>query len=292
MLASPIELGQVTIHRVVEQQMPFFEAVKFFPTLTQEMLEENRSWLQPTFLEPGTDKVIFCFQSYVVRTPHHNIIVDTCVGNDKPRPTRGEWHLMKSDAYEKGLAAAGLGFGDIDFVMCTHLHPDHVGWNTRLDNGRWVPTFSKARYLFAERELAHWTEKEKEDPAALPWITDSVLPIVAARRAHVVRSDHELNDLVRLVPTPGHTIDHFSVHVGGSGRDAFLTGDMIHSPLQARYPELGMRVDFDFKQGGETRRRIFERFCDTSTLICTAHFPSPSTGRVARWGDGFKFVAA
>ena len=107
MLASPIELGQVTIHRVVEQQMPFLEAVKFFPTLTQEMLEENRSWLQPTFLEPGTDKVIFCFQSYVVRTPHHNIIVDTCVGNDKPRPTRGEWHLMKSDVSEKGLAVWG-----------------------------------------------------------------------------------------------------------------------------------------------------------------------------------------
>jgi glyoxylase-like metal-dependent hydrolase (beta-lactamase superfamily II) len=291
-MISPIDLGQITIHRIVEQQTPFFEAVKFFPTLTLERLEENRSWLQPTFLEPGTDKVIFCFQSYVVKTPHHNIMVDTCVGNDKPRPTRAEWHLMKGDVYEKGLAAAGLGFGDIDVVMCTHLHPDHVGWNTRLDNGRWVPTFPKARYLFAERELAHWTEKEKEDPAKLPWITDSVLPIVAARRADLVASDHELDDLVRLVPTPGHTIDHFSVHVGRSGRDAFLTGDMIHSPLQARYPELGMRADFDFNQGGETRRRIFERFCDTSTLMCTAHFPSPSTGRLTRWRDGFKLVAA
>jgi glyoxylase-like metal-dependent hydrolase (beta-lactamase superfamily II) len=291
-MASAINLGPITVHRVVEQQMPFFEARQFFPTLSQDLLDENRSWLQPTFLEPATDKVILCFQSYIVRTPHHNILVDTCVGNDKPRPMRPQWDRMQSDVYEKGLAAAGLGFGDIDFVMCTHLHPDHVGWNTRLDNGRWVPTFSKARYLFAERELAHWTQKEKEDPASLPWITDSVLPIVAAKRADVVSSDHVLDDLVQLVPSPGHTIDHFSVHVGKSGQDAFLTGDMIHSPLQARYPDLGMRADFDSRQAGESRRRLFERFCDTPTLICTAHFPSPSTGRLTRWGDGYKFTYA
>jgi glyoxylase-like metal-dependent hydrolase (beta-lactamase superfamily II) len=289
-MASPIKLGSITIHRVVEQQMPFFEALKFFPSLTQELLDENRSWLQPTFLEPGTDKVILCFQSYIVRTPQHNILIDTCIGNDKQRPARPSWHLQKSDVYEKGLAAAGLAFKDIDFVMCTHLHPDHVGWNTRLDNGRWVPTFPKARYLFAERELAHWTQKEKEDPEAQPWITDSVLPIVAAKRADVVKSDHMLNDLVQLVSSPGHTIDHFSVHVGKSGQDAFITGDMIHSPLQARYPELGMRADFDSKQAGETRRRLFGRFCDTATLVCTAHFPPPSTGRIKRWGDGFEFV--
>ena len=256
------------------------------------MLEENRSWLQPTYLDPATGKIVLCFQSYVVKTPQHNILVDTCIGNDKPRPMRPNWHQMKSDRFEKGLTAIGLGFGDIDFVMCTHLHIDHVGWNTRLDNGRWVPTFPKARYLFADRELAFWTQKEKGDPASWPWITDSVLPIVAAKRADVVKSDHTLNELVQLIPTPGHTIDHFSVHVGKSGQDAFLTGDMIHSPLQARYPDLGMRADYDFKQAGESRRKIFGRFCDTSTLMCTAHFPSPSTGRLARWGDGFKLVAA
>ena len=110
---------------------------------------------------------MLCFQSHVVKTPHHNILVDTCIGNDKPRPARPVWHQMKSDRFEKGLAAIGLGFGDIDYVMCTHLHIDHVGWNTRLDNGRWVPTFPKARYLFAERELAFWTQKEKEEPAEL-----------------------------------------------------------------------------------------------------------------------------
>ena len=228
---------------------------------------------------------MLCVQSYLVRTPHHTILVDSCVGNHKPRPTRPFWDMLSSDRYEKNLAATGIGVGDIDYVMCTHLHVDHVGWNTRLENGRWVPTFPKAKYLFADRELAHWTAKEKEDPANHPWITNSVLPIVHAKRAEVVKSDHALNELVQLIPTPGHTIDHFSVHVGKPGQDALITGDMIHSPIQARYPELGMRVDYDSKQAGVSRRKVFERFCDSSTLMCMAHFPSPSIGRMSRWGE-------
>jgi glyoxylase-like metal-dependent hydrolase (beta-lactamase superfamily II) len=291
-MTSQIKIGNLTIHQVVESQAPIFPARDFFPSLTKEQLEENRAWLEPTFLDPATGKVVLCFQSYIVKTPHHNILVDTCFGNHKPRPMRPDWNMMNSDRFEKGLAAAGLGVGDIDYVMCTHLHVDHVGWNTRLENGRWVPTFPKAKYLFADRELAFWTQQHEKDPASLPWITDSVLPIVAAKRVEIVKSDHALGDLVKLIPTPGHTIDHYSVHVGKPGADALLTGDMIHSPLQGRYPDLGMRADYDSKQAGESRRKVFGRFCDTSTLMCTAHFPSPSTGRIARWGVGFKFVSS
>jgi glyoxylase-like metal-dependent hydrolase (beta-lactamase superfamily II) len=286
-MTTTIALGDISIHRVVEQQGPIFQALEFFPTLTPELLEESRAWLQPTYLD-ASGKLILCVQSYIVRTPHHNILIDACVGNHKPRPNRPAWHMLASDQYERSLAATGLGVGDIDYVMCTHLHVDHVGWNTRLDNGRWVPTFPNAKYLFADRELAFWSEKEKTDPAAHPWITDSVLPIVAANRAEVMRSDHELNELVRLMPTPGHTIDHFSVHVGRAGQDALIAGDMLHSPLQARYPEMGMRADYDSALSGRTRRRVLERFCDSPTLLCTVHFPSPSAGRITRWEDGFK----
>jgi glyoxylase-like metal-dependent hydrolase (beta-lactamase superfamily II) len=175
--------------------------------------------------------------------------------------------------------------------MCTHLHVDHVGWNTRLENGRWVPTFPKAKYVMADRELAHWTQKEKDDPASVPWITDSVLPIVEAKRAQIVRSDFALNESVEFVPTPGHSIDHYSVLVGRPGQDALITGDMIHSPLQGKYPELGMRADYDSRQAGQTRRKVFERFCDSPTVMCVTHFPTPSTGRLQRWGDGYKFVS-
>jgi glyoxylase-like metal-dependent hydrolase (beta-lactamase superfamily II) len=290
-MTTEIQLGDITVNRIVEQEQPVFQALEFFPTLTPALLEENLPWLAPKYIEPATGRLVLCIQSYLVRTRHHTILVDSCVGNHKPRPARPMWNMLSSDRYEKNLAATGVGLGDIDYVMCTHLHVDHVGWNTRLENGRWVPTFPKAKYLFADRELEHWTAKEKEDPSNHPWIADSVLPIVAAGRAETVQSDHRLNELVELVPTPGHTIDHFSVHVGKSGRDALITGDMIHSPLQARYPELGMRADYDSRQGGVSRRKVFERFCDTPTLMCMAHFPSPSVGRITRWGEGFKFVS-
>jgi hypothetical protein len=184
-----IQIGSITIQRAVEQEAPFFDALQFFPTLSKELLAENRGWLRPTYLD-AEDKLILCIQSYVVQTPDRNILIDTCVGNHKPRPTRAFWHMLDSDRYEKNLAACGLAAGDIDFVMCTHLHPDHVGWNTRLENGRWVPTFPKARYVLADRELEYWTMRQKEDPEALPWITDSVLPIVAADRVDVVKSAH------------------------------------------------------------------------------------------------------
>ena len=171
-------------------------------------------------------------------------------------------------------------------MMCTHLHPDHVGWNTRLDNGRWVPTFPNARYVFADRELAHWTERNAQNP--IGHMVDSVLPIVAANRAELVRSDHVLDDHVRLLPTPGHTPDHLAVLLGKSGPVAVVTGDLIHSPLQARYPELSCKPDFNPQQAASTRRAFLERFCDSGTLFCTAHFPSPSVGNIVRWSDGFR----
>jgi glyoxylase-like metal-dependent hydrolase (beta-lactamase superfamily II) len=290
-MSAHIEVGNCTVHRIVEQEGPFFDVMQFFPKLTKELYEENRSWLQPKFID-AQNRLMLCIQSYIVKTPHHTIMIDSCVGNHKPRPTRPFWNMMTSDRYEKNLAAAGFGVNDIDFVMCTHLHTDHVGWNTKLENGRWVPTFPKARYVFADRELAYWTQRQKDDASTCPWITDSVLPIVAANRVDIVKSAHAFNDLVTLIPTPGHSIDHYSVHVGKSGSDAVVTGDMIHSPLQARYPELGMMADHDSMQAGQSRRALFGRFCDTSTLFCTAHFPSPSTARVKRWKDSFDFVDA
>jgi glyoxylase-like metal-dependent hydrolase (beta-lactamase superfamily II) len=290
-MPTAIALKDITIHPVVEQQGPFFDALEFFPGLTKEMLEENRSWLEPTFIDPATGRLVLCVQSFVVKTARHNILIDTCVGNHKPRPTRPAWNMMTSDRFEKNLGAAGLTVNDIDYVMCTHLHVDHVGWNTRLENGRWVPTFPKAKYVMSDRELAYWTQREKDDPSSVPWITDSVLPIVAAQRVELVNSDFALNERVKLIPTPGHTIDHFSVLVGEPGRDALITGDMIHSPIQGKYPELSMRADYDGRQSGATRRKVFDRFCDEPTLMCVVHFPSPSTCRVQRWGDGYKFVA-
>lgn len=288
-MTAPLQIGSTTIHRIVEQEGPFFSARQFFPALTQELIDENRGWLTPRYFD-AADNVVLCIQSYLVETPDQVILVDSCVGNHKPRPTRSFWHLMNSDRYRTNLAAAGFDLGDIDFVMCTHLHTDHVGWNTKLENGRWVPTFPNARYLFAERELAFWKQRQQDHPETCPWITDSVLPIIEANRADIVGSTHAFNDMVTLFPTPGHTIDHFSVRIGRAGQDAVITGDAIHSPLQVRYPELGMMSDYDSAQAGETRRKLFGQLCDAATVVCTAHFPSPSCGRIVRRGEAFDFV--
>lgn len=291
--ANAIQVGDLTIHRIVEQEEPLFDPLEFFPGLARERLEENRGWLEAGgALDRATGKVRLCIQSYLVRTPRHTILVDTCVGNQKPRPARPFWNMLKSDAWERGLAATGVGVEDIDYVMCTHLHVDHVGWNTRLENGRWVPTFPKARYVFGEREFAHWSAEHANTEN--PLMADSVLPIIEAGRADLVRTDMALDDHVRLVPTPGHTPDHFAVEMGrgaGAAPAAVLTGDLIHSPLQARYPEMSMRADFDGAQAATTRRRFLECHCDTGTLVCTAHFPSPSVGHLGRWEDGFRFTA-
>jgi len=282
-------VADLTIQRIVEQESPYFPALELLPDLTPEMLGEHRAWLKQAHAIDDNDVLVLCFQSYVVKTPHHTILIDSCIGNDKPRPGRPAWNLKTDDTYLRGLAATGVSPGDIDIVMCTHLHVDHVGWNTRLDNGRWVPTFPNARYVFGQREYDYWTAQNAK--AEVPPFTDSVLPVVDAGKADMVTDDFAIGDHVRIVPTPGHTPGHFAVAIGKGKDDAVFTGDLMHTPLQLRYPELSPKFDVDPAQGATTRRRFLERYCDTDTLCCTAHFPSPSTGKIRRRGNAFSCEA-
>ena len=283
-MKANVTLGDMSIHRVVEMERPFMPVREMLPDLAPELLEENRHWLAPTALD-AEDNLILCFQSYVVRTPHHTILVDTCIGNDKQR-ARPIWDMKTDGTYLDGLSAAGFSVDDIDFVMCTHLHSDHVGWNTKLANGRWVPTFPKARYVFAKTEHDYWAKVHAETP--VPPFGDSVLPVMEAGKAELVSGDHAIGDHVRLLPTPGHTPGHVAICFGRGGDDAVMSGDLMHSPIQTRYPELSPRFDVDPAQAAVTRRSFLERYCDTKTLCCTAHFPSPSQGRIKRWGEGFR----
>jgi len=285
-MTMTFKVGDMTVHRIIEMEYGFTPALEFLPKLTPEVLAESRSWMKNPLALDAEDRLVLCFQAYIVRTGRHTILVDSCVGNDKDRLTRPMWHMKKDNIFMQGLADIGLSVNDIDFVLCTHLHVDHVGWNTRLEDGRWVPTFPNARYLFSKTELDFWlAENEK---TTLPQIADSVIPIVEAKRCDLVASDYALNDLVSLIPTPGHTIDHYAVTLGKGGRDAVFTGDLIHTPLQAKYPELAMRIDYDPVQSVATRRKFLETYCDTNTQCCFAHFPSPSRGYIKRWGDGYK----
>ncbi|HET6307470.1 MAG TPA: MBL fold metallo-hydrolase [Rhodopila sp.] len=286
MATTTFTIGDTIVHRIIEMECGFTPALEFLPTLTPEALAESRAWMKNPLALDDQDKLVLCFQAYIIRTGKHTILIDSCVGNDKNRPTRPMWHMKKDSIFMDGLKEVGLGVEDIDFVLCTHLHVDHVGWNTRLENGRWVPTFPNARYLFSKTELDFWLAENARE--TVPPIADSVIPIVEAKRHQLVTSDYGLNDLVSLVPTPGHTIDHYAVRLGKGGKDAIFTGDFIHSPLQAKWPDLGMRLDYDQRQSSATRWKLLEELCDTSTQCCFAHFPSPSRGYIRRWGDGFK----
>jgi glyoxylase-like metal-dependent hydrolase (beta-lactamase superfamily II) len=283
-MKTTFQIGDMTLHRIVEMEMPLRPALEMFPTLSPELLAENRAWLRPAALD-AEDWMLLCFQSYVVRTPHHTILLDACIGNHKERP-RPAWNQKTDNAYMTQLAAHGLLVEDIDYVMCSHFHADHVGWNTRLDNGAWVPTFPKARYVFGQTELDHWTARNAE--ATVAPFADSVLPVIAAGRADIVGDTFALGDHVRLMPTYGHTEGHLAIALGRGADRAVFTGDLIHSPLQARYPELSPAFDSDPATSAVTRRAFLERYCDTETLCCTAHFPAPSIARVKRWGEGFK----
>ena len=284
-MSMKFNVGDLTIHRVIEQETTFLPALDLFPKLTPELLAENKPWLKQAGAIDDSDTLILCFQSYIVRTPHHTILIDSCIGNDKPRPARPKWNMKTDDTYMRGLKAAGFSVGDIDFVMCTHLHVDHVGWNTRLENGRWVPTFPNARYVFAKGEFDYWTEQNAK--AEVPPFVDSVLPVVEAKRSEIVSNDFAIGDHARILPTPGHTPGHVAFAFGNGKDDAVFAGDLMHTPLQTRYPELSPKFDVDPAQAAVTRRSFLERYCDTDTLCCTAHFPSPSSGKIRRRGDGF-----
>ena len=287
-MSLKFSVGDLTIHRIVEQEGPVFP-LDLFPALTPEIVAENRGWLRKAGALNDNDTLILAFQSYVVRTPHHTILIDSCIGNDKPRPGRPVWHQKTDDSFMRGLKTADVAVEDIDFVMCTHLHVDHVGWNTKLENGRWVPTFPNARYVFGKTEYDYWAAENAK--TEVPPFADSVLPVVEAKRADIVGNDFALGDHLRILPTPGHTPGHVSFALGKSKDDAVFVGDIMHSPLQLRHPELSPKFDVDPALAATTRKSFLERYCDTDTLCCTAHFPSPSTGKIRRKGAGFSCEA-
>lgn len=280
------QIGELVITRAVEMLVPF-PALQFFPATTLADWEPHRHWLEPDGLNAEGD-LIFPVQSYIVRTSHHTILIDSCVGNGKDRPTRPLWHMKTDDNYIRALAANGLAPEDIDYVMCTHLHSDHIGWNTRLVDGRWVPTFPNARYVFTKKEFEAWDtghEKFSRQP-----YEDSVLPVVEAGRADLVSNDFALDDEVRLESTPGHTPDHVAISLASKGRRAIISGDIMHSPVQCHHPDWAPWPDGDPDLARQTRRAFLENCCDTDILVCTTHFPLPSAGRVVSHGDAFRFV--
>ncbi len=287
---KPLQLGEFNVSRVVEMEGPFREPEFLFPDAVAEAVAPHLDRLAPRFIDPESGMLVLSFHSYVLRTGRHTILVDACIGNDKERPERPSWHRLNSPYLDR-LAAAGVRPEEVDFVLCTHLHGDHVGWNTRLENGRWVPTFPNAKYIFARTEYEHWESEQAAADAPIHHgsFNDSVLPIVEAGRAVLVESDHAIEDGIWLEPAPGHTPGNVVLNVVSGGARAVIAGDTIHHPLQFAHPEWSSAFCSDPALSRKTRTAFIERLAGSDELLLTAHFPTPTAGRVVRAGDAFDF---
>jgi glyoxylase-like metal-dependent hydrolase (beta-lactamase superfamily II) len=221
----PLHIGDIRIDRVIESEGPDFVAHELIPDATPAALAPHRSWLHPHYVDFDSGKLIMAMQTYVLRHGRSVILVDTCVGNHKARRFHAPWNQRTDTAWLDNLAAAGVRLEDVSHVMCTHLHPDHVGWNTRLIDGRWVPTFPNARYVFARTEWEHFERLYKKHGAKAGdgSIEDSVLPIVAAGRADLVSSEFALDGSLWLEPAPGHTPGHVAINLSSGGKKGVLT---------------------------------------------------------------------
>ena len=275
-------VGQVKITKIVELET--VGSTRFIlPLATNEEIQKL-PWLIPHFAtEEGRLKM--SIHSLVVETPRRRIVVDTGLGNDKQGRKVPTWNDRK-DPFLETLTAAGFAPDSIDTVLCTHLHVDHVGWNTRLVDGRWVPTFANARYVFGRTEYEHWRDHSDEsDKAAV--FNDSVKPVVDAGRADLVASDARICDEITLIPTPGHSPGHVSLHIKSGGEEGLLTGDVAHHPCQMAHLDWSSTADSDPVLSAKTRRELFGRFADTPTLVIGGHF---NAGRIKRDGDAFKYL--
>lgn len=285
-----LQLGDTTVDTIVEWTGPLFNVKDFFPTGSWEALETQRDWMEPYFVTPKGELpdglLKASLHTYLIRTPQHNILIDTCMGNHKQRTIFDDWSMMDTDYLAK-IASLGAKPEEIDFVMCTHLHVDHVGWNTQLEDGRWVPTFPNARYIFHKTEYDHWLENPVHH-AMDGAFEDSVVPIVDAGLADLVKGDHAIDDRIWLEPTPGHTPGHVSINLKSGADSALFTGDSFHHPIQVAFPDWGTSVDTDPNQSSASRRKTLQKLCDTDTYMLAAHFMDPTAAHVVRNGESWK----
>ncbi len=278
---TSIRVGDVTVTSVVEIGRSSFPTASMLPDSTPERIAAHHSWLKPHFFDDAAGDLGSRIQSFVVRTPRHTVLIDTCVGNDKHREGSALWH-MRTGGYLADLEAAGVTPGGVDFVICTHLHVDHVGWNTRLVEGRWVPTFPRAKYVWAGEEWEYW--RHEKDAC----IADSVVPVVEAGQAMLVDSRHAIDPWLSFEPSPGHTPGHVCVRLSTSAGQAVFTGDLMHRTVQVAEPQWSSRFCYDPAHAARTRREFLERHADSGVLILAAHFPGP--GYVVRRDGGLRFT--
>jgi glyoxylase-like metal-dependent hydrolase (beta-lactamase superfamily II) len=277
--------GNVKVTRIVELNNhvdPLFVLLK---DGSPELMKKYE-WLFPNFATPAGDMII-SFQCFVVQTPKRRIMIDTCVGNGRWRE-HGVFVNMQTSFIED-ITRAGCPPESIDTVLCTHMHFDHVGWNTRKQDGRWVPTFPNARYLFGKQEWKHWKNVPRDGSVQAQHLIDAIQPVLDADLVDFVDSDHHISREIRLFPTPGHTPGHVSVHISSQGKKAVITGDLMHHPIQIALPDLPGNFCMDAKKACRTRRKFVTQYQNRKAFIIGSHFSDPTGGWIIRDQDGWRF---
>lgn len=278
-------IGDVEIARIVEVNAWEDDITMLLPDATPAFVQQF-GWLRPHFAtEDG--RMIISFQCFVLRSQGRNVMIDTCIGAERDREFPVFTNLQTT--FLDDLAAAGFPHESITDVLCTHLHFDHVGWNTRKVEGKWVPTFPQARYLFGRREFAHWKHlRDTNGYHHMEHLKDAIDPVVEAGLVEYIDPDFRLTDEVSLIATPGHTPGHVSVLVESRGESAVITGDLMHNPIQIAVPAIEARFDMDKAQGARTRMEFVERFNRSGTLVIGSHFSDPGAGHIVPDGAAWK----
>jgi glyoxylase-like metal-dependent hydrolase (beta-lactamase superfamily II) len=272
------QIGKIKVTRIQELVFPEFSDV--IPAVTQELVKEIK-WLFPHFVT-ADGHLSLSIHSLIVETPTDKIVVDTCIGDSRDRMPMEGMHMLSTN-YMRDMQAEGYQPEDMDFVLCTHLHVDHVGWNTRLVDEKWVPTFPNAKYIMDKKDLDFWGSIDADTDIDFMQVQrqvfeDSLMPVINAGLAQPVDAPSIICDGVRLISTPGHTPGHVSVVLESEGQTGLITGDFIHHPIQFHDPALVSPFDVDNEMAIETRRRIFGEYADTPTLIIGTHFAGPTAG--------------
>ena len=288
-MTGSFRLGDVEITYVEELTLP--TSVRWMlEGVERDAVAACSSWMQPHY-QNADGYLLQSIHTLVVRTPDRLMLVDTGVGNGKERGGGiPAFNLLDTDFLDR-LAAAGVDPDEVDTVLCTHMHTDHVGWDTHLEDGRWVPTFPNARHLFVEQEWMHWHEVARDAEATARLLADSITPVFEAGLVDLVPADYQVTEQVRLVPSHGHSPGHVTVEVTSGGRTAALIGDVMHSPLQAAFPDVKPPLDRELEAPARARHAVLERYADTDTLVLGAHWPWPPA-LIRREGDAYRVDAA
>jgi glyoxylase-like metal-dependent hydrolase (beta-lactamase superfamily II) len=290
-------IGAVNVTRI-EEQVGFaaLPPEKYLAGFDRNVLQQHLEWLVPNHYAPAQDRLITSVHSWLIRTDRHTVLLDCCAGNHKDRPGFARFHQLDTPFLTR-LREAGAAPEDIDIVLCTHLHSDHVGWNTMRRDGDWVPTFPNARYLFSRVENDYGDPSRNPRAAADPQrntaYRDSVLPVIERRQAQLIDGAHAIDGALLIEPAPGHTVGHVILKLAQAGERALFCGDVVHHPLQVHAPHWNSGFCELPDVARATRRRVLDYCAEERALLFPAHFGAPHVAAISRSGEAFapKFIA-